>query len=227
MQYGGPVGAAIGAGIGFIAGLFRLGAESPEEKVRKKIKSAYGVNVTDSGVQKQIVQMAKQGFGGNLDMAIRNSAVVDLIRLYAMSTGQSLNGFPAQMRASNLVQSSGGIYQEAPFVNGVSASTGMSGRIPIFHKGIDYVPYDMLAMVGRGERITPASENQNNRPIIVQVPEILVSVPNAQDVFTTGVLRTVRQSPRTVQASAFLATKSNYNRREMTALQIAPGTLTS
>ena len=52
----------------------------------------------DKGILGQIVQTAKQGFGGNLDVAIRSPQVRDLIELYAMSTGQRMCGMPATMR---------------------------------------------------------------------------------------------------------------------------------
>jgi len=45
-----------------------------------------------SSVLQQIVDIAKQSCGGNLDMAIRTQQVRDLIQLYAMSTGQQTKG---------------------------------------------------------------------------------------------------------------------------------------
>ncbi len=56
----------------------------------------------------QIVDTAKQAYGGNLDMAIPIEQVRDLIQLYAMSAGQQIHGdagpdSPAGSRADRQV----------------------------------------------------------------------------------------------------------------------------
>jgi hypothetical protein len=110
-KYGGPLGAAIGAGIGAVAGLVRLFVKGAEEKAREKIKATYGIDIRDKGVLKQIVDIAKQGFGGNLDMAIRSPQIRDLVELYALSTGQSTSGLPATVRPVSLLQQGGSLFQ--------------------------------------------------------------------------------------------------------------------
>jgi hypothetical protein len=115
-KYGGPLGAAIGAGIGAVAGLVRLFVKGAQEKAREKIKATYGVDIRDKGVLKQIVDIAKQGFGGNLDMAIRSPQIRDLVELYALSTGQSTAGLPATARPVSLLQQGGGLFQSSPGV---------------------------------------------------------------------------------------------------------------
>jgi hypothetical protein len=40
-------------------------------------------------------------------------------------------------------------------------------------------------------------------------------------------VRVVVENPRAVQSAAMTATRSNANRRELTSLQLSPGTLTS
>src|SRR3990167_7595087 len=117
-KFGGPLGAAIGAGIGAIAGTIRLFVKSAEDKAREKIKATYGVEIKDKGVLRQIVEMAKQGFGGNLDMAIRSQQVRDLIELYAMTTGQSTGGLPAKVSPVSLVQTGGSLFQQTGFSRG-------------------------------------------------------------------------------------------------------------
>ncbi|MFN3327011.1 MAG: hypothetical protein ACK5AZ_26250, partial [Bryobacteraceae bacterium] len=110
-KYGGPLGAAIGAGVGAVAGLVRLFVKGAQEKAREKIKATYGVDISDKGVLKQIVDIAKQGFGGNLDMAIRSQQIRDLVELYALSTGQSTAGLPPTVRPVSLLQQGGGLFQ--------------------------------------------------------------------------------------------------------------------
>jgi len=125
-KYGGPLGAAIGAGIGAIAGIARLFVKSAEEKAREKIRATYGVDIRDKGILRQIVETAKQVFGGNLDVAIRSQQIRDLVELYAMATGQSTAGLPPTMRPVSLLQQGGALYQET-FVPGAAPSLDRIG----------------------------------------------------------------------------------------------------
>ena len=113
-KYGGPIGAAIGAGIGAVAGLVRLFVKGAEEKAREKIKATYGVDIREKNILAEIVNIAKQGFGGNLDMAIRSQQIRDLVELYALSTGQSTSGLPATVRPVSLLQQGGSLFQSGP-----------------------------------------------------------------------------------------------------------------
>ncbi|MBI2817958.1 MAG: hypothetical protein HYX72_13575 [Acidobacteria bacterium] len=203
-KFGGPVGAAIGAGVGFVAGLFGLFRESPEDKARKKIRQTYGVEIHDKGVLREIVEMAKQGFGGNLDMAIRSPQVRDLIELYAMTTGQSASGLPAKMSAVSLVQTSGSLFQQPGFSNG-SPLSSLGGALSTI--GLD--------RIGAG---SPA----NAGPMVINI-----TVPGAKEFFEKETVRVVVENPRAVQSAAVNAIRANSNRREMTSLQLSPGSLTS
>lgn len=127
-KFGGPLGAAIGAGVGAAAGVVRLFMKGAEQKAREKIKSAYGVDISDKGVLRQIVEMAKSDFGGNVDMAIRSPQIRELIELYAMTTGQKTSGMPATMRPATLSQRGGAVYEQPSFSNGSPLSSGF-GRI--------------------------------------------------------------------------------------------------
>jgi hypothetical protein len=111
-KYGGPVGAAIGAGVGAVAGIIRLFVKGAQEKAREKIKAVYGVDIREKNILAEIVNIAKQGFGGNLDMAIRSQQIRDLVELYALSTGQSTAGLPATVRPVSLIQQGGGLFQQ-------------------------------------------------------------------------------------------------------------------
>src|SRR5207244_2453665 len=108
----------IGAVAGAVAGTIRLFIKSAKEKLREKIKATYGIDVNDQGILQQILDTAKQTFGGNLDVAIQSPQVRDLIQLYAMTTGQSSKGMPATMQAGTLVETGGGLFQQANFSNG-------------------------------------------------------------------------------------------------------------
>ena len=201
-RYGGPVGAVIGAAIGFTAGMIRLFIKGALEKCREKVKACYGVDIKDKGVLQQIVDMAKQGFGGNLDMAIRSQQVRDLVELYAMTTGQKPSGMPAKMTSSTLVQSGGSLFQQPGYSNGSPMPT--FGGLP-----------------GAGINSLGAS---NAAPINVTIN---LSPEAAQNLLTQGVLKIMGDKPRVVQGATMAATKQNSGRRELTALQLSPGTLTS
>ncbi len=109
----GPIGAAIGGIAGAAAGIVRLFVKGAQEKAREKIKATYGVDISDKGVLRQIVDIAKQGFGGNLDMAIRCQQIRDLVELYAMATGQGTSGLSATVRPVSLLQQGGSLFQQS------------------------------------------------------------------------------------------------------------------
>lgn len=123
-KFGGPIGAAIGAAASFAAGLIRLFVKGATEKAREKIKATYGVDIKDEKILQQIVQIAKDKYGGNLDMAIRTQDVRDIIELYALSTGQSTGGLPATMKPVTMAQSGGTLFQQ-------SAGPGLSSLADI------------------------------------------------------------------------------------------------
>jgi hypothetical protein len=196
-KYGGPLGAAIGAGAGFVAGLVRLFVKSAEEKAREKIKALYGVDISDKGLLKQIVDTAKQAFGGNLDMAIRSQQVRDLIQLYAMSTGQPTRGMPATAHPLDIVQTGGSLYQSPGYSNG-TALPGLGG-LPT----LDTIGSGVASGAGLG-----------------------TTVVNLQiDSKTVG--NVIIQNGRVVAQGAINAMKANAGRRELTALQVSPGLVTA
>ena len=177
-KYGGAMGAAIGGAIGLGAGLVRLFIKGATEKAREKIKATYGVEIKDKGVLQQVVDIAKQAYGGNLDMAIRTQQVRDLVELYAMSTGQGARGLPAKMTPGSLIQSGGSLFQGAQYSNGSLLPS--SGGLP-------------------GARLGGSS---GQMAVTVVLPEITVRAPNAQDLFSAGVCQAIADNPRiTAQAS--------------------------
>jgi hypothetical protein len=124
---GGPVGALIGTAVGGGAALIRSLFKSGTEKARERIKSIYGVDVSARSVLDQVVGLAKQSYGGNLDVAVRSKDVQDLVELYALSTGQSARGIAARQQPVTL-STSGGVtgilsnYVNGQAVNPVSAA---------------------------------------------------------------------------------------------------------
>ena len=197
------MGAAIGAGIGAVAGIIRMFFKGAADKVREKVKATYGVDIKDKGICSQIADMAKQSFGGNIDMAIRSPEVRDLIELYAQTTGQKATGMPAKMTPLSLVQSGGTLMQQPGYSNGSLASP-MAG-LP--SAGLDRISGGTATNAG---------------PMVINI-----SVPGAKDFFEKETVRVVIDNPCAVQTASVSATKKNFNRRELTGLQLSPGTLTS
>ncbi len=200
-KFGGPLGAAIGAVAGFVAGLVRLFIKGAEEKARENIKATYGVDISDKALLKQIVQMAKDSFAGNLDMAIRSQPVRELIQLYAMSTGQPTKGMPQQVHPLDIVQSGGSLYQSPGYANGTPLA-GLGG-LPT------------LDRIGSG---TPSVAG----PVVIQLDG------QATTALLRGeAVQAIVENPRAVAGAAMNATKSNAGRRELTSLQLSPGLLTA
>lgn len=126
-QLGGPIGAAIGAAAGFVIGLIGLFRKGAEEKAKEKIKAAYGVEIKEKNILKQIVDMAKSSFGGSLDMAIRSPQIRELVELYAMSTAQKMpwdKTVAASMPRPLSVSMTGGMMTETPTYYGGVAAPG-------------------------------------------------------------------------------------------------------
>ncbi len=123
-KFGGPIGAAIGAAVGLTAGLVRNLFKSANEKAREKIKATYGVDVSSKDILGQVVAIAKQSYGGNLDVAIRSKDVQDLVELYALSTGQSARGLSPKLQPVTLSTSGGVTGILSPFINGQPVAGG-------------------------------------------------------------------------------------------------------
>ncbi|MDX2150918.1 MAG: hypothetical protein SFV54_09300 [Bryobacteraceae bacterium] len=200
-KYGGPLGAAIGAGIGFVAGIVRLFVKGAQEKAREKIKATYGVDISDKGLLKQIVDIAKQGFGGNLDVAIRGQQIRDLVELYAMSTGQKPTGMPGTAHPLDLVQSGGSLFQSPGYSNG-TALAGLGG-LPT------------LDRIGGG--VASGAGN-----VVIQLDG-----PATTALLRGEAVQAIADNPRAVQGAAMSAARSNSGRRQMATLQMSPGLLTT
>ncbi len=119
-KFGGPIGAAIGAAIGGAAGLVRLFIKTASEKAREKIRAVYGLNVTSKDILQNVVNIAKQTYGGNLDAAIQSQPVRDILELYAMATGQTPRGgtLSKAPRPLEFVSRGGSLYEAPSYYNG-------------------------------------------------------------------------------------------------------------
>jgi hypothetical protein len=183
-----------------MAGVVRLFIKGATEKTKEKIKALYGVDISDKGVLKQIVDMTKSEFGGNIDMAIRSPQIRDLIQLYAMTTGQKTTGMPGTVTPLSLVETGGSLFQSPQYNNGTPLPA--LGGLP----GLD--------QIGAGAA--------SGGGLVIQLDG-----PATTALLQGQAVQAITNNPRLVQSATMAATKSNANRRELTSLQLSPGTLTS
>jgi len=197
-KYGGPVGALIGGAVGLAAGIGRLFIHGATEKAREKIKSLYGVNVTDKGVLNQIVQMVKEGFGGNFDVGLRSPQVRELVQLYAMTTGQPAKGMPATMQSLTMSETGGSLYSMPNYQNGV-AQGGITA----------------LDTIGRGAASGASGVT------------IQLDGPATTALLRGEAVSAIQTNTRKVASATVSAMKSNASRRQLTTLQLSPGLITN
>ena len=120
-QIAGPYGAAIGASVGFTAGVVEklLGIESPQRKAHDDIKAIYGVDIPqNSGTIKQVVQIAQSQFGGDIAVAVRSPSVRQLVMLYSEATGQKMPLSATTPYGGSLAEQGGRLYQQASYQDG-------------------------------------------------------------------------------------------------------------
>lgn len=183
-KFGGWMGAAIGAGIGFTVGMIRMMLKGAADRAREKVKSYYGIDISDKGILGQIVSTAKASYGGNLDVAVRAREIRDLIELYAMSTGQRMTALDNRPMGVNLSQMGGSLYQTGAYSNGVGYSYGGS----------------IAPVAGLSRFTTPTAA-----PIVLDSEGTKAFW---SDVMATGIV----QNPRAVQAASLSAQSQNYGR---------------
>jgi hypothetical protein len=126
MQLGGPIGAAIGAAAGAIAGTIRLFVKTEQEKIRAQIKQVYGIDISNRQILTQVQQIVDQKYGGNVAVGIHSIDVQDLIRTYALTTGQAAM-LPRQMYNATIAQGTQGMQLQPVYQGGVQVNNPYTG----------------------------------------------------------------------------------------------------
>lgn len=92
----GPWGAAIGAGIGGVAGLVMalFGGDNANKKIKEAALSQYGITIKDKSVLNSLKQLGEQYFGkgkvgANAVQLVQTDEAKNILRNYAEATGQS------------------------------------------------------------------------------------------------------------------------------------------
>ncbi|HEY4359396.1 MAG TPA: hypothetical protein VGN17_00405 [Bryobacteraceae bacterium] len=119
LKFGGPIGAAIGAAAGALAGIGEMlaGVESPVNEAKRLVKQKYGVTI-DTQFANQVVNVAKQKYGGKVSLAVMDPEIRNALMVYASGTGQKVPLSSTMPHAGNLVSSGGQLQQEASYMFG-------------------------------------------------------------------------------------------------------------
>jgi hypothetical protein len=123
---GTAIGAAVGAGVGAITGIVRLFVHTEQERIRSQIKQVYGIDISNRQILTQIQQIVDQTYGGSVSIGIRSQEVQNIVRLYALSTGQAA-GLPRPMYAATIAQSTQGLQLQPVYEGGVQVKNPYTG----------------------------------------------------------------------------------------------------
>lgn len=205
MKFGGVPGAIIGGAIGFAAGFARLFKKGSEDKVRQAIKNAYGVDIPDKAILKQIWGTAKQSFGGNIATAIQSKEIRELVQLYASSTGQTYRGPATETQQTTLIQGGGSIYQ-APGIGSLGQT------LPSFGGSIPMLGGVVSAGSGYGQ------------PVVLNIQ---LDGQSTEQVMRGEAIQVIADNPRAIASSLSDAASQNYDRRDTAITSLTPGLLTA
>ncbi len=190
-QIGGPIGAAIGAAIGGGAALIRTLFKKAKDNIRSKIKNAYGVDIREKEVIEQITGIIKNNYGGNVTLGIASPMVRNLVELYAMQSGQTFTGQPGSPHPLSLVQS-GGVISAAPSI---------------------YSQPSLNLMPPKQAAPGPTT--------------IILDAEATERYWDRVVKHGIVNSPDAVQAASMQAGRQSTGRQETAAMQLTPGMITA
>ena len=125
----GPIGAAVGAGIGF--GEMLAGVQSQRNEAKQLVSQIYHISINNSTAD-QIVQIANQSYAGRVSIAVRAPEVRKMLGLYAAGTAQA-NQFTASSdmpHGASLVESGGRLFQQATYQYGNPYTYGST--LPVY-----------------------------------------------------------------------------------------------
>jgi hypothetical protein len=122
-KYGGPLGALIGGIAGAGAALIRTLIGDDRSHTKDLVKQIYGISINNATAD-QIVQIAKQSYGGQISVAVRSPEVRNLLKLYAqtLSPGNQAQFVADQVHGASLVEAGGQLQQRAVYDNGSAYS---------------------------------------------------------------------------------------------------------
>jgi Transglycosylase SLT domain/Tape measure protein len=212
-MFGGPVGAAIGAGVGAavgaVAGTVRLFIKTEQEKIRAQIKQVYGIDISNRQLLTQIQQVIDQTYGGNVAVGIRSQQVQDIVRLYALSSGQAAN-LPRPEYSATIAQSAaGGNQLQAVYQGGQLVQNPYSGPTTYQYQTAVTTAEGLKAGTTLGVPGATGLVNQG-----------FANLPTAQ--FTGQVVSALQSNPAAVGQASAAAARAGDSRLTTTAAMLEP-----
>jgi hypothetical protein len=122
----GPIGWIAAAGVGAAIAIIGLLKKSDTAHARDLVKQMYGIDIRNQQVLAEIVQIAKQKYGGAISIAVASPEVQQLVNLYAATQGMGVVG-PRPMYPATLAQSAGGLQLQPTYSNGQLVSSPYAG----------------------------------------------------------------------------------------------------
>jgi len=194
---GALVGAAIGAVAGGVASIVRAFRPPKEEQVRRMLQQVYGVDIADRGLRQQIADLADQRYNGDIRMAVYSQEAQEMVRLYALTTGQNPAGLPRQMYGATYAQSAAGGLQLQPVYSG--------GRL-VANPYVGTTTTQM-AQMGQG-------------PMFLQLDPY-----QASSLFSGQVVQVLGQNPGAVGTANTTAARSGQGRQAQSSALLEPATV--
>ncbi len=156
----GPIGFLAAGAIGGTIGLISLLRDSAEEKIVKRVREIYKIDIPRRFAKDPLLAIIRQQFGGNVDLGLRSPAVRELIELYAMSTGQNSAGIVARAVPSVFANQGGTLTQVPTYQNGAPVMAGSTASVSASPQPV-VLQLDGPATVAllRGEAVTAVSAN--------------------------------------------------------------------
>lgn len=207
-KYGGPIGALVGAAIGGgIAGFKSIFGTTDRQHAKDLVKQVYGMDVNNATAD-QIVAIAKQAYGGQIDVAVRSPQVRDMLKLYAQTVGNKSaqdQFVQSQVHSASFVESGGKLQQQAIYDNGNAYS------------------YSSPLSVYGGVQTSPLSTYAPNQGVFNGNLQINLNGQSASDVLAGQVVRVA--TPSFVQGQALAASGSSVGRTAQQNMVLSPSAL--
>ena len=212
---GGPLGAAIGAGIGAAAGavtgVVRMFIKTETEKIRAQIKQVYGIDISNVQLLSQIKKVIDDTYGGNVAVGIRSQQVQDIVRLYALSTGQTA-GLPRPEYSATFAQSAaGGTQLQATYQGGQLVQNPYSGPTTYQYQTAVTSAEGLKAGTSLGVPGATGMVNQS-----------FANLPTTSSSFVGGVVNAMQQNPAAVSSASAAAARAGDSRLSTSAAMLEP-----
>lgn len=207
-KLGGPIGAGIGAAVGAGAALIRTLFGDDVSHTKKLVRQIYGLHINDA-TAKQIIDIAKQKYGGAISVAVRSQEVRDLLKLYAQTLEPSKQGqfVNDKIHSASLIESNGRLYQG-----------------PVYDNGSAYAYQSPLSTYGGVNASPLPTSSRESGSVIIGHASLSLNGDNATS-FLDGRVAKVA-NPGYIQSGSLSASRASNGRMDQTALTLGPSAIT-